>query len=98
MKRIEPGMLCLVVSGHNAGRECTTIRMVMDGERVPEMGLYPLSDGWLVHGNCITGKFLDGRIESFNGYGCVHESRLMPISGGDKLEDLETEKDLGVIA
>lgn len=108
MKRIEPGMLCLVVSGHNAGRECTTVRRVIDGQRIPELGAsvraqagYIVRTGvpaWLIHGPSIEAKIDNLGIYYINGFGVAREDQLMPISGGDKLEELETEKDLGVTA
>lgn len=100
MKRIEPGMLCLVVSGHNAGRECTAVRRVIDGQRIPELSARAFAGepAWLIHGPSIETKIDNLGIYYINGFGVAREDRLMPISGGDKLEDLETEKDLGVTA
>lgn len=90
MKRIEPGMLCLVVGGYNKGRSCTTVRRLKPGDLIEEISggcYYCTRDTWLVNGPSI-GDGIHG------GFGTVYERNLMPISGGDKLEDLETKEDL----
>lgn len=100
MKRIEPGMLCLVISGPNAGRECTVVRAVSVGDQLPEIGGGAASgiDGWLIAGPSITTASNWGGPRFKNGYAVSREHRLMPLSGGDKLEDLYTAEDLEVTA
>jgi len=95
MKRIEPGMLCLVVSGHNAGRECTAVRFCQKYDRVPELGRGAESweYAWLICGESITAASVYYGEVWRNGYSLCKEHRLMPLSGGDKLEYLETVED-----
>lgn len=96
MKRIEPGMLCLVVSGHNAGRECTAVRFCKKYDRLPELerGAETGEDAWLICGESITAASAYYGEVWRNGYALCQEHRLMPLSGGDKLQDLETMEDL----
>ena len=47
---IKPGMLCLVIGGRNAGRECTVIRRLKAGAHYikgygAETSLMPLANG-----------------------------------------------------
>lgn len=98
MKRIEPGMLCLVVSGTNAGRECTAVRFIERWCLLPECDNRPCDGGgWLINGPSIMCPAISG-LRYINGFTAVKPDRLLPISGGDKLEDLETAEDLEATA
>ena len=97
-RKIEPGMLCMVVGTRNAGRECTAIRRVTEHEYVKEFersgrGIpYVSRSGWLVHGpqittfNHIQGEYLA------QGYAVCTDSELLPIQPDNKLTMTEIKK------
>lgn len=93
MKRIEPGMLCIIIKStdeSDLGKVVTVIRWVGPGSVVPELGGIVYCgrlSGWLCHGDLKNSKWPS----DYAGY--TPES-LMPLSGGDKLQDLETVEDL----
>lgn len=96
MKRIEPGMLCLVIGLRKRpylnGKSVKVERWVSNGDVIDRSGLtYRDVGGWLCTGDIES-------VSGFKGYSIFHAKNLMPISGGDNLEDLDTEKDLGVTA
>lgn len=98
-RKIEPGMLCLVTGGRNTGRECTAIRVVQPGERIPEtlshyIGKRPV---WFVQGPSIKCwvefKFFGFGCEMYqNGYGYVREEHLLPIQPDQQLQQTEVKK------
>lgn len=77
--KIEPGMLCLVIGGRNAGRECTVIRRLKSGEIVPEIGGYPDVDCWLITGPNIEIQICSKWIYH---HGIGTEDILMPLANG----------------
>lgn len=76
---IKPGMLCLVIGGRNAGRECTVIRRLKAGDYVPEVGATVLSDAWFIQGPNIEAQDRHGFIY-VDGYGA--ETSLIPLANG----------------
>lgn len=77
--KIEPGMLCMVIGGHNAGRECTVIRRLKKYENIPEINGMSLSDSWWVKGPHIEAEW-EGKLKWLGGYGA--ETSLMPLANG----------------
>jgi hypothetical protein len=83
--KIEPGMLCLVIGGHNAGRECTVVRWINANELVKEYDGWPDESCWLVKGPSIELCF-NGVHTFIDGYGS--EQHLLPINGiADESQD-----------
>lgn len=96
-RKIEPGMLCLVVQGMNTGRECTTIRLLQPGESTePEFpGYVDIScpPCWLVRGPSIeTKKSYDRFTHYVNGYGLQSDRQLLPIQPDQQLHMTEVKK------
>lgn len=77
--KIQPGMLCLVIGGRNAGRECTVIRRLKVGDYVPEVLSRVLADAWFVQGPSIEAMDKVGA-HYIKGYGA--ETSLMPLANG----------------
>lgn len=76
---IKPGMLCMVIGGRNAGRECTVIRWLKAGDYVPEVLSRVLIDAWFVQGPSIEATDKVGA-HYIKGYGA--ETSLMPLANG----------------
>lgn len=76
---IKPGMLCMVIGGRNAGRECTVIRRLKAGDYVPEVLSRVLADAWFVQGPSIEAHDKVGA-HYVRGYGA--ETSLMPLANG----------------
>ena len=78
--KIQPGMLCMVIGGRNAGRECTVIRWVKKEQWIDEVRGWATVSSWLVQGpNIELRSSVDGYI--FMG-GFSSESHLMPLANG----------------
>lgn len=77
--KIEPGMLCLVIGGRNAGRECTVIRRIGPGHYLNEIGAIATTHCWFVKGPSIEALSEEGYI-FVSGYGA--ETSLMPLANG----------------
>lgn len=76
---IQPGMLCLVIGGRNAGRECTVLRRVRAGEYIPEAAATSTEDAWWVKGPHIEIEVND---VFFYYEGYAAETSLMPLANG----------------
>lgn len=91
---IKPGMLCLVTAGRNAGRECTVVRWVVEGEEAYNCD--SLVNAWLVHGpNIMMGKG-SGDEDWEDGYGLVYHQWLLPI-GGRSSDELAKDRELTIV-
>ena len=77
--KIQPGMLCLVIGGRNAGRECTVIRRIKKDEDVPEVDAVCTEDAWLINGPSIEIEY-QHNFFYFDGWGA--ETSLMPLANG----------------
>jgi hypothetical protein len=85
--KIEPGMLCLVIGGHNAGRECTVIRWVNYGDPISEFKLIAHCPGWFIKGPSLEGRDAN-KVIRFQGIAIADQSWLIPINGiADDSED-----------
>lgn len=67
IKRIEPGCLCVIKVGPNAGSVVTAVRLVSEDEFIK--GFHAGQDGWLVSVDDLVGVY--------------QESGLLRIDGGD---------------
>jgi hypothetical protein len=68
--KIEPGMLCLVIGDEMAGTQVTTIRRIVAGDSLPEVGKiygHGQLDGWF----CETPDY----------WVCFADKHLLPING-----------------
>lgn len=85
---IKPGMICMVASGHNAGRECTVIRWITPGDH-----LYEVTEHcWLVRGPNIEAR-IDIDYHTFvSGYGA--ENHLIPLGFSTIVKSEVTEHDV----
>lgn len=105
MTRIEPGMLCLVVGDpdcqQNIGITVTALRPINRGGKIDSIGELghvrlwsgdDFSSDWLCAGDLWVEDIYDG--PELANHSAFSERNLMPLSGGDKLEDLETVEDL----
>lgn len=95
MAKIEPGMLCLVKSGENTGRECTVVRRVSKGDYIAELDGHPDEDCWLVHGPRIEAMIMH-KVRYWNGYAGQLSSELLPI-GNRSSNKVEESRRLAIV-
>lgn len=97
--QIQPGMLCLIKAGRNAGRECTTVRTVMKGEVIKEMinaeVRIPVASDylWLIQGPSVLSRTdILGEYRHPQGYALCPAEWLLPIGPPSNMTLTEVKK------
>lgn len=89
MKRIEPGMMCLIVGGNrpaNIGRVVEVVRAIRVFGSFPEVNSFAATSGFVVTASNLTGYINKHAI--FSDFAIYPPGHLMPIKGEpEKVEE-----------